>query len=90
MFGPKVNKQCDKCGKDKRIKPGKGFGVMCNSGHFLCSKCSEKGIFRSLLGFLNPVEYVKEAFGVDTNKVRKCPICKTKVRAIKKEDMVVA
>jgi len=90
MFGPKVTRTCNKCGKSVKYKAGPRNGALCKSGHFICAKCQikAKGFFSAFITALNPFSEFKGSLGGFTSdRTTKCPICKEKLRVIKTEDI---
>ncbi|MDC1205660.1 DUF6232 family protein [Candidatus Pacebacteria bacterium] len=90
MFGSKKT-TCAKCGKVKKFIPrNKHGGTVCESGHLICSKCSA-------LSFKERVSpgrmaaglalAVVEADDLMSDNKKKCPICESKLRKIKKDDL---
>jgi|GEM_PF-5128571 len=76
----KLKRTCDRCGKQRVFKNRRNWGAICKAGHFICKKCHRK----SLIWFiLNPFQ-----LSFMPGKKKKCPICKEKLLAIKKTDLV--
>jgi len=74
----KIKKICDSCGKEKTFKAGRRWGAICNSGHYICKKCDKLGIIWLLL----------TPFHLGLKKRKKCPVCKDRLRYIKRSEVL--
>ena len=90
LFGSK-KVECSKCGK--KTHTGRTAAAICEQNHIICYKCGKKGFFKEMGGTLNPLGELKDlkdelTAGLDSSFKKTCVICESRMRRIKKEDLV--